>query len=206
MNASRRLQQVLSHLQQVGLAVKACAVSDISSSILGSGTSSPSSSSKQAFSSSFEPLPPNLVLRALEPGDFDKGFLPLLGQLAQVGEITREQFESRFLEMADAPGHYFIMVIEDTTHRLIVAAATLVIERKFIHACGKVGHVEDVVVNKTYRGKNLGLRVVDALVQLSQRHQCYKVILDCSDANVPFYSRLQFVPKERQMARYLNQT
>jgi glucosamine-phosphate N-acetyltransferase len=32
------------------------------------------------------------------------------------------------------------------------------IEKKLIHGAGKVGHIEDVVVDETYRGKKLGQR------------------------------------------------
>jgi len=32
---------------------------------------------------------------------------------------------------------------------------------------------------------------------------CYKVILDCDDKNVKFYTKCGFFPKERMMAAYL---
>jgi hypothetical protein len=38
----------------------------------------------------------------------------------------------------EAAGCYLTYVIEDVTKRLIVATATLLIERKFIHSCGTV--------------------------------------------------------------------
>lgn len=37
-----------------------------------------------------------------------------------------------------AKGDYFVTVIEDTRKQLIIGAATLVIEHKFIHDCGLV--------------------------------------------------------------------
>jgi glucosamine-phosphate N-acetyltransferase len=55
-----------------------------------------------------------------------------------------------------AKGDYYVTVIEDTRSNKIIGAATLVIERKFIHGCGIRGRLEDVVVNDTYRGKQLG--------------------------------------------------
>lgn len=73
-------------------------------------------------------------------------------------------------------GDYFVTVIEDTRINQLIGSATLVIEHKFIHDCGLVftfnflifyhliwifihfqrAHLEDVVVNNTYRGKQLG--------------------------------------------------
>lgn len=73
---------------------------------------------------------------------------------------------------------YYVTVIEDTRKGEIIAAASLIVERKFIHHCAMVrnnevinarsnwiikkvdllqrGRLEDVVVNDTYRGKQLG--------------------------------------------------
>lgn len=53
-------------------------------------------------------------------------------------------------------GCYYITVIEDTRKNEIIGAATLVTELKIIHSCGLRGRLEDVVVNSTYRGKQLG--------------------------------------------------
>lgn len=46
-------------------------------------------------------------------------------------------------------------------------------------------------------------RVIAALVSYAQRQGCYKVILDCSDSNVPFYQKCGFTRKEVQMVSYL---
>lgn len=50
-------------------------------------------------------------------------------------------------------------MIEDE-NRDIIASATLLVEHKFLHACGSVGHIEDVVVHDSQRGKKLGIRWV----------------------------------------------
>lgn len=46
-------------------------------------------------------------------------------------------------------------------------------------------------------------RVIAALVSYAQSQGCYKVILDCSDSNVPFYEKCGFTRKEVQMVSYL---
>jgi hypothetical protein len=50
----------------------------------------------------------------------------------------------------------FVVVIEDTLQNHIAAAGTLLIERKFLRGGGLVGHIEDIVVDKVYRGKDFG--------------------------------------------------
>lgn len=91
------------------------------------------------------------------------------------------------------------------------------------------GHIEDVVVDSTYRGKNFGLkcvglctflfsplcRLIEQLKHISFAKGCYKVILDCSqkvlralvlacsdEQNVPFYEKTGFKVKEVQMVLY----
>jgi len=38
----------------------------------------------------------------------------------------------------------------------------------------------DVVVDKSMRGRNLGIKLIEALKFLAQNLGCYKLILDCS--------------------------
>ena len=89
-----------------------------------------------------------LLMRPLSLGDFHRGFLPLLSQLTTVGEVSQEQWQQRFNRMLSMQGTYLVTVIEDTNSGQVVGSATLVVEDKFIHGCGRVGRVEDVVVSK----------------------------------------------------------
>ena len=58
---------------------------------------------------------------------------------------------------------------------------------------GKCGHIEDIVVDKSYRGKNLGHSIVEALNIISfEIANCYKVTLDCAVRNIDFYKKLHF--------------
>ncbi|CAB4434582.1 unnamed protein product [Rhizophagus irregularis] len=46
------------------------------------------------------------------------------------------------------------------------------------------------------KGKKLGLRVIQALKYIGAKTGCYKVILDCSEKNVPFYEKCGFQKKK----------
>jgi len=144
-----------------------------------------------------------LLVRPLARSDFHKGFCQLLGQLTEVGTVTEDQFIERFQEMKRAGEMYYVVVIEDISISKIIGAASLVVEKKFLHECGKCGHIEDVVVDASYRGKNLGKRIIDHLLHLGQSFGCYKIILDCSEKNVEFYERCGFKRKEVQMVKYI---
>eukprot|EP00455_Lapot_gusevi_P007277 TRINITY_DN13122_c0_g1_i5.p1 TRINITY_DN13122_c0_g1~~TRINITY_DN13122_c0_g1_i5.p1 ORF type:complete len:182 (-),score=46.01 TRINITY_DN13122_c0_g1_i5:126-671(-) len=145
-----------------------------------------------------------LQVRRLEIGDYDKGFIQLLSQLTNAGEVTRQMFQDRFQLLNSAPLRdlHFVMVIEDTREQKIVATASVILEYKFIRSCGKAAHIEDVVVNNNYRGQKLGQLIMQSVVDIAREQGCYKVILDCSDANMPFYAKLGFQRKENQMALY----
>ncbi|WIA17197.1 hypothetical protein OEZ85_014080 [Tetradesmus obliquus] len=145
----------------------------------------------------------NLLVRKLEVDDFGKGFLALLAQLTTVGRVNQDEFTGRWWELNDNPD-YYIAVAEDTSKSQLLGTAALIIERKFIHSCGKVGHIEDVVVDEAARGHNLGHRLIDELVRVARQQGCYKVILDCAEHNIPFYEKCGLSRKEVQMVKYLD--
>ncbi|XP_055849158.1 probable glucosamine 6-phosphate N-acetyltransferase [Episyrphus balteatus] len=133
-----------------------------------------------------------LKVRPLKDTDYDRGFLQLLSQLTAVGDVSRTQFLTRFSQMK-ASGDYFVTVIEDARKNEIIGAASLIIERKFIHGCAIRGRLEDVVVNNTYRGKQLGKLIVVTVSLLAEHLGCYKMSLDCKDKLIPFYKSLGYV-------------
>ncbi|XP_041969349.1 probable glucosamine 6-phosphate N-acetyltransferase [Aricia agestis] len=132
-----------------------------------------------------------MVVRPLQRSDFDKGFLQLLGQLTSTGNISRKQFDERFTQMKNSGG-YYVTVIEDKRNSKIIGAATLTVEQKFIHNCSLRGRLEDVVVNDTYRGKQLGKLIVVTVSLLAQELGCYKMSLDCKDKLIKFYETLGY--------------
>ncbi|XP_017890703.1 probable glucosamine 6-phosphate N-acetyltransferase [Ceratina calcarata] len=146
--------------------------------------------------------PEGLVIRPLKSGDYDRGFLQLLTQLTQVGNISREQFLNRF-HMMRSTNSYYVIVVEDVSLGSIVATSMLVVEQKFVHNCALKGRLEDVVVDDKYRGKHLGKLVVKIATLLAHYLQCYKVSLDCKDHLIPFYESLGFI-REPNNANYLN--
>lgn len=97
----------------------------------------------------------------------------------------------RFAEMR-AKGDYYVTVIEDLRSNKIIGSATLVIERKFIHSCGIRGLLEDVVVDDTYRGKQLGKLIVVTVTLLAHHLGCYKMALQCKDNLIKFYNSIGY--------------
>lgn len=143
-------------------------------------------------------------MRDLQADDFDKGYMALLAQLTETGDVTKEAFSSRFAEISSNPD-YKILVLEDTETGKVIGTATLVVERKFFRGLGKSAHIEDLVIDSNKRGQKLGARLVNALAEAAQSMGCYKVVLDCTEAQSEFYTKCGFVQskrKEKQMAKY----
>ncbi|XAR69744.1 Glucosamine-phosphate N-acetyltransferase [Bertholletia excelsa] len=141
-------------------------------------------------------------VRKLEISDKSKGFIELLQQLTVCGSISDEEFEEQFKELCSYGNDHLIGVIEDPHSGKIIATGSVFIEKKFIRNCGKVGHIEDVVVDSNARGMQLGKKIVGFLIDHARLMGCYKVILDCSDQNRTFYEKCGFKQKEIQMVRY----
>jgi glucosamine-phosphate N-acetyltransferase len=73
-----------------------------------------------------------------------------------------------------------------------VGTATLLVEQKFIHHGGKVGHIEDVAVHRDRQLRGIGTRLVKHATEEARKLGCYKVILDCFERLAPFYARLGY--------------
>ncbi|KAK3501013.1 glucosamine 6-phosphate N-acetyltransferase [Neurospora crassa] len=153
-------------------------------------------------------LPEGYKLRALRPTDYDTGFLDCLRVLTTVGDITKEQFQDRYNWISRQDGGYFVLVIEDTNSSppRVVGTGAVLVERKFIHNLGSVGHIEDIAIAKDQQGKKLGLRMIQALDFIAERTGCYKTILDCSEANEGFYVKCGFKRAGLEMAHYYQNT
>ncbi|KAJ1975512.1 Glucosamine-phosphate N-acetyltransferase-like protein [Dimargaris cristalligena] len=146
-------------------------------------------------------LPTNYTIRPLNESDYAKGFLDCLAQLTVVGDVSVELFKETFEAMLQQKSNY-VVVIEDLDRSQVVAAGTLVLERKFIRGCGKIGHIEDIVVSSTERGKRLGIHMIQQLKHIAREIGCYKVILNCAEKNIAFYEKCGLVVKDVQMAEY----
>jgi glucosamine-phosphate N-acetyltransferase len=129
-------------------------------------------------------------VRELRAADLGKGFLATLANLSDTGGLTLAEARGLFKAMKSSPiYHTFVAVAGDG---LVIGATTLLVEQKFIHRGGLVGHIEDVVVRKGHEGKGVGGSVVRAAVEKARELGCYKVILDCEADLVDFYKKLGF--------------
>lgn len=129
------------------------------------------------------------IIRKLRIEDLQNGFLTSLDSLRKASDIDKNKAEEIFKKIDSNPD-YTIAVAE--IDGKVVGSTTLLIEQKFIHQGGLVGHIEDVVVDKNFQGQKIGERIMKYLLEIAKNQGCYKTILDCTDDVKPFYEKLGF--------------
>ncbi|KAJ9523892.1 hypothetical protein QJQ45_020094 [Haematococcus lacustris] len=142
---------------------------------------------------------PDIVLRTLCADDFHKARFHELSTNPDYQVLVAEGEYS----VSDIAAQHVNNENADIGSGALVGTATLLLERKFLRHCGKVGHIEDVVVDERCRGARLGLRLITALTEAAQAAGCYKVVLDCSEDNVAFYEKCGLRRKDVQMRQLL---
>ncbi len=130
-----------------------------------------------------------IIIRELKEVDLWNGFLKSLDSLKQASNIEKSKAKEIFEKINANPDH--IIAVAELDGK-IVGATTLLIESKFIHDGGLVGHIEDVVVDKEYQGQKIGEKIMNYLIEIAKNRGCYKTILDCTEDVKPFYEKLGF--------------
>ena len=131
----------------------------------------------------------NITIRELEEQDLFNGFLQSMDSLKPASNISKEKATEIYQKIKSNPNHLVYIAISGDK---VVGSTTMLIEPKFIHEGGNVGHIEDVVVAKEYQGRGIGEMLVQSLLELAKENNCYKTILDCSDDVKPFYEKIGF--------------
>jgi glucosamine-phosphate N-acetyltransferase len=132
-----------------------------------------------------------IVIREMTGPDLAGGFLETLAALAEVN-LSFEEAAEVFRARLRAGVRTYVAL----SGGQVVGTASLVVEPKFIHRGGKVGHIEDVAVRPDGREHGVGSALVRHATAQARKLGCYKVILSCYDRLVPFYSKLGYRPHD----------
>ena len=141
---------------------------------------------------------PEIIIREIEEDDLENGFLETLDFLRNASNLDKNKAKGILKKIKQNTNHIIYVAIDN---KKIVGSTTLLIEQKFIHDGGLVGHIEDVVVRKDYEGKGIGIKLVTSMLERAKEKNCYKTILDCKDDVKQFYERIGF-KRESNGMRY----
>ncbi len=128
-------------------------------------------------------------IRQIQENDLFQGFLESLDSLRKASDLEEDNAKLVLKKIRSNQNH--IIMVADLDGQ-IVGSITLLIEPKFIHQGGLVGHIEDVVVRSELQSKGIGEQLVNAALEYAKNRGCYKTILDCDDNVKPFYEKIGF--------------
>ena len=116
----------------------------------------------------------------------------------QVIEIWTNSFSRNFDKPINPnylsdPNSITIVMSEEN---IIIGVATLHIIKKLTRI---LGLIEDVAVNKNYRGLGIGKKLVKELIKIGNEKNCDKIVLSSSEKNSKFYEKIGFQKNELQM-------
>lgn len=143
------------------------------------------------------------VVRVAEPRDAE-ALARLLEELHEepVGG-SPEAFSATLDEVLRTPGHYLCVAEHDG--RVVGTAVGLVVPN-LSRGCRPYMIIENVVVAAAARRLGIGRAIMEHLVRIARKHDCYKVQLqsnDSRDAAHRFYVDLGFAPCAVGFRRYL---
>tara|TARA_B100000674_G_scaffold307824_1_gene255676 strand:- start:144 stop:572 length:429 start_codon:yes stop_codon:yes gene_type:complete len=137
-----------------------------------------------------------LVFRSIIKEDLDDVFI-LLNQLKEkdIESLDKDVSWKNFTSNTGANS------IVGLYENKIVAYGSIVIENKIRGDIA--GHIEDIVVDTTVRGKMVGVKLVKELVNIGKSKGCYRITLFCDEKLIKFYERNGFKVNNVMMKCFL---
>ena len=130
----------------------------------------------------------------------------IISQLTPGSPHDYREAVEKFHNTIQSNKDYFLWVVETDLPRTglfaymsanesvmkIVATAMMHLQHKLSYNCGTAAHLEDVVVDKDWRGKGIGELLTNNAIEPAKQHGVYKVMLTCFEKTVPYYLRFGF--------------
>jgi GNAT superfamily N-acetyltransferase len=105
--------------------------------------------------------------------DFDEVFL-LLKQLWPIKRFKKEKLKTIFIQGLHDPRYAFLVAKHDGK---VVGFASLRVKRSFWDE-GVSGYIDELVVDKRYRGRGIGKRLLEDIIKIARKMSCKRVELD----------------------------
>ena len=143
-----------------------------------------------------------MIIRELNFDDFFI-FMNLIKQLNNDVLIDKIKFVDYLLNVKKN-SNKFIFVIEEEIDdiKYLVGTCCILIEQKIIHNYGFVAHIEDLVIDKNFKGKKYGSKLLKYCKDTAKQLNCYKIILNCKEEIKEFYIKNGFEFKQLQGSIY----
>lgn len=141
----------------------------------------------------------NFTIRAITRYEYSwitsETFHSLYSQLTKCNLLSKSEYEEWFSKVHESPYFQMFGVIKSTkdgTLPQIVGIGSMWLDPKYYRNKSISARIEDVVVDRKYRGKGLGKALLRFMMDKAKENKCYKITLHCSQNNVKFYEKLGF--------------
>lgn len=123
-----------------------------------------------------------MIIRKINKNDFEK-YSKLIE--SNVSQNYFNDFVNNVLN-----NKHIIYVIE--LNENIIGSGTLFIEKKLTYGGCKMGHIENIFIDKNFRGNGYGEKIVNKLLEYAKNNKCYRVDLSCVKELENFYTKNNF--------------
>ena len=137
-----------------------------------------------------------LIFRLIERKDL-KVVFPLLNQLTIIDHSSRDKDKCWDKFIYNNASTSIVGIYKNK----IIAYGSIIIENKI--RGGSSGHIEDIVVDKSVRGKNIGVKLIEELIKIGKNKDCYRITLFCKKSLINFYNKNGFNEDYIAMKKFL---
>ena len=89
-------------------------------------------------------------------------------------------------------------------NNIIIGCCSLIIEQKIIYNCGKVGHMQDLIVKVSERENSIQSILIKYIVKKTQEKQCNRLDILSPIYLEKYYNKHDFIKKGLYMSNYIS--
>jgi len=133
-----------------------------------------------------------MSIKCIQNIDFKKNISVIFSLLEQLTDAPIIDIELYNNIISDISNNIYHNVFVYTKYNKPIGMITLLIEQKLIHGGSCVARIEDLVVDKKYNGQGIATKLLNHVITIANKNNCYKIILDCKSDLIPFYEKYGF--------------
>ena len=130
-----------------------------------------------------------------------KNFKNLYSQLTECELLNEVEF-NKWVESIINNENIFMFCIFKIPYYELIGTACIYLKQCYYRSMAKSATIEDLVVDINYRGKGLGKKLIDYILNYSKKYDIYKIVLQCTNENKGFYEKCGFESKNLLMIKY----
>lgn len=115
--------------------------------------------------------------------------------------ITEDDFKTFLNNVLGKLHIIYVMEINNN----IIGTGTLFIEKKLTYGGCKMGHIENILICKNFRGNGYGENIIKKLLEYAKENNCYRVDLNCTSELESFYNKNNFTKENICMNIYFKE-